>query len=100
MFVHRLTWNAKGSLNAAAALMKEFWERFPPPHPVRILTSWLYPNDVVAVEHEFASLAEYEEFWKEQNRWYDTSPEFAAWRSENGERWEATFNSQEMWEVR
>ena len=104
MFIHRLLWKVNGSLNDAAALMKDFHERFAPPHPVRILTSWLYPSDGLAEEHEFKSLAEYEEFWKERNTWFDTGGA-AAWLSENKERMGEVFGpdafaSQELWEVR
>ena len=100
MFIHRLTWNVKGDLNDAAALATDYWKQVAPPH--RILTSWLYPNDVLVVELEFASLGEYEEFWRGHHA---TGSERAAWHSENGERMEAAFGpeqetSQEMWEVR
>ena len=96
MFVHRSTDTVRGNLLEAAALMKEFWERFPPPHVIRIQTSWLFPNSDLTVEHEFASLAEYEEYWS----WFRTNPEIAAWLSENRERFvETEDHVQGLWEV-
>ena len=98
MFVHRVIWNVKGSMNEAEAIAKEFWERFPPPHSVRILTPWLYPTDVLAVELEFVSLGEYEEFW----RGFHANPEIIAWRSETREGRHEVFGgaTEEMWQVR
>ena len=100
MFVHRSTWKVKGDLNEAAAFSKEFWDRFTPQHTVRILTSWLHPSFELVTEHEFASFAEYEEYW----RWFWANPERVAWYSENRERWHGHFVSgggtEEMWEVR
>lgn len=99
MYVNRWTTNVKGNLQEAAALWKELWERFPPPHAVRIQTSWLFPNSALAVEVEFTSLAEYEEFW----RGVHANPEVAAWFTKNAERQDAAFGPrvwiQEMWEL-
>ena len=36
MFIHRMTWNVKGNMNDAAALMKDdFLKQAAPPHAVR-----------------------------------------------------------------
>ena len=99
MFVHRSTMNPEGGLNEAAALMKELHEQVPPPHGMRILTSWLHPSWAIAVEFEFDSLGEYEEHWKQ----FWGSPKVAAWMSENRERWDEVLGGepgvQELWHV-
>ena len=101
MFVHRTVSNVSiGNFSEAAALWKEFFERFPPPHAFRILTSWLYPSSALVVEYEFEGLGEYEEYW----RGFHANPEIAAWVSENAERLDAVSEEgpsiQEMWQVR
>ena len=100
MFVHRSVFKVGiGNFVEAAALLKDLYERFAPPHPVRILTSWLYPNNELVVELEFASLGEYEEYW----RGFHANQAAAAWRSETRERRHELFEGpgiQEMWQVR
>ena len=65
MYINRRTFNTKqGKQKEAVALLLEA-QALIPEQPMRMSTPVFGPFDTLAVEFEFATLADYERFWAE-----------------------------------